>query len=194
MAQGFRNAADQRSVLARDRIADCVGNIHRAGSSRDHRARYFFQEVRIGAGAVFGRELHVVYMTAGQFHCGYGLFQHLLLRLLQLVFEVDLAGGDEGVDARALGMLQRGCRPLHIQSAAARQGRYLCPGELAAYGADRLVVAFGGDREPGFQNVHSEFDKLTRHAQLFRYRHAAARRLLPVTQRGVEDIYALAHK
>ena len=48
-------------------------------------------------------------------------------------------------------------------------------------------VAIGGDRESGFDHVHAEAVELLGQVQLFLHIHAAARRLLAVTKRGVED-------
>ena len=69
--------------------------------------RDLFQEIGLGARAVFGGELDVVHVAARQFDRGDGFVEHLLLRLLELVLQVDVAGGDEGVDARPLGVRQR---------------------------------------------------------------------------------------
>ena len=107
---------------------------------------------------------------------------------------MNVAGGDEGVDARALGVLERLGGALHVQRAAARQRRHLRPGELAADRVDGFEIAFGGDGEAGFQDVHAEFHQLARHPQLFRNGHAAARRLFAVPQRGIEDVYSVAHE
>src|ERR1035438_8504054 len=57
---------------------------------------------RGGARAVFGRKLHVVHVAASQFHGGHGLLQHLLLRLLELVFPIGSARGIPGRCARRL--------------------------------------------------------------------------------------------
>ena len=83
---------------------------------------------------------------------------------------------------------------LHIERAAAGQRGHLRPGELAADRVDGFEIAFGGDREAGFQDVHAQLHQLPGHAQFFRYGHAAAGRLLAIAQRRVEDVYAIAHK
>jgi hypothetical protein len=51
----------------------------------------------------------------------------------------------------------------------------------------RVEVAIGGDGEPGLDHVHAKAVELLGQAQLFLHIHAAARRLLAVTKRGVED-------
>ena len=55
----------------------------------------------------------------------------------------------------------------------------------------RLPIAARGDREAGFDDVDAELGERLRDAQLFRLRHAAARRLLAVAQRRVEDQHTI---
>src|SRR5579864_3397843 len=54
-------------------------------------------------------------------------------------------------------------------------------------GLHRLEVAIRGNREPGFNHVHTQPVELTGHAQLLLHIHAATRRLLPIPQSGVEN-------
>src|SRR5208282_1531305 len=48
-------------------------------------------------------------------------------------------------------------------------------------------VAIGGDGESGLDHVHAQAVELLGQVQLFLHIHAAARRLLAVTKRGVEN-------
>ena len=111
-----------------------------------------------------------------------------------LLSQMDVAGGDKGVDARPPGFRQALRGAFHVERAAARQGRHLRPRKLAAYRIHGLEIALAGDGKAGFQNVHAEFDELLRHAQLFGNRHAAAGGLLAVAQSCIENVYAVAHK
>ena len=116
----------------------------------------------------------------------------LALRLLQLVLEVDVAGGQEGVDARraVLGLLQRLGGALDVERRAARQRRHL-DGHLG--GSPRCTASKSpvrGDGEPRLQDVHAQLGELVRHAHLLGHGHAAAGRLLAVAQGGVEDVDA----
>ncbi len=194
IAQRLDDAADQRAVFLGRRVADGIGNVDRARSGGDHRLRDLLQEIGIGARAVLRRKFDVVDVAASQFDRGHGFVEHLLLGFLELVLEVDIAGGDEGVDARALGMRQGLGGALHIERAAARQRGHLGPGKLAADRIDGFEIAFAGDGEAGFEDIHAELHQLARHGQLFRYGHAAAGRLLAIAQRRVENIYAIAHR
>ena len=113
-------------------------------------------------------------MAPSQLDCGYGLVEHLLLGLLELVLEVNIAGGDEGVNARTLGVFQRGGGALDIEGTGTGQGSDLHPGILAADGVHGFKVAIGGDRETGFQDIDAELHQLAGHAKLLGNRHAAS--------------------
>ena len=76
------------------------------------------QIIGIGAGGVFGGEFDVVDVAPRQFDGGDCLVQHLLPGFLQLVLQMNIAGGDKGVDARALGVFQRLGRAFDIEREA----------------------------------------------------------------------------
>ena len=82
---------------------------------------------------------------------------------------------------------------LHVERAAAGQRGHLRPRELAAHRVHGFEIAFGGDGEAGFQDVHAQLHQFAGHAQLLGNGHAAAGRLLAVAQRRVENVYAVAH-
>src|SRR6185503_5666856 len=54
-------------------------------------------------------------------------------------------------------------------------------------GAHGIALAGRGHGEPGLDDVHAQPLELLRNPQLLRRGHAAPRRLLSVSQRGVED-------
>src|SRR5439155_8861086 len=193
VAQRFDDAADQRAILARSRIADRVGNVYRAGARGDHRFRYPFQIIRIGARAIFRRELDVIYITARQLDRGHGVIEHLFLRLLELVLQVDVAGRDERMDARAPGMLERSRGSFHVERAGTGQSGHRHPVERAADRIDGFEVNVRRNGKTGLENVHAQLHQLVGHAGRLGDRHAAAGRLLAIAQRGVENIDAVAH-
>ncbi len=190
-ARAIRPISD--AVLLRRRIAHGIRNVDCAGAGGDHRPRDLFEETRLRARAVFRRELDVVHMLPRQLDRRHRLVQHLLLGLLQLVLQMDLAGGDEGVDARPLRVRQRPGGPFHIERTAARQGGDVGPREFAADCVHRFEIAFGSDRESRFEDVHAEFHQLARHPQFLRDGHAAAGRLLAVAECRIENVYAITH-
>jgi hypothetical protein len=106
---------------------------------------------------------------------------------------MNVAGGDKRMDARAPGILERIGRSQDVPAIRARQCRDAHPGELARHRVHCFGVALRGNRESRFQDVHAQFHQLRRHAELLRNGHATAGRLLPVTQRGVEDVDPIGH-
>src|SRR5208282_40022 len=115
------------------------------------------------------------------------LLQALLAGDAQLVLQMNVTGCQKNVDARARGSLQSLPGAVHVAGTSASQASddgTPHRGGDALYGFE---VAIGGDREPGLDHVHAEAVELLGQSQLFLNIHAAARRLLAVTKRGVED-------
>src|SRR5262249_26089628 len=83
---------------------------------------------------------------------------------------------------------------LHVERTGARQRCHMDPRELAADRIYRLKVTIGRDGKTGLEHIHTQIGQFTSHTQLFRYAHAAPRRLLPIAQRCIEDIYPAAHE
>ena len=97
------------------------------------------------------------------------------------------------MNAGAAGMLQCARSAFHIQRAGARQSRHGHPGKLTADGVHGFEIAVRRDGKASFENVHAELHQFAAMRSLLGYRHAAARRLFAVAQRGVKDLYAVAH-
>ena len=100
---------------------------------------------------------------------------------------MNVGGCEKNVDARVRGSLQRLPGPVHVaRTSAGQTGDDGTPhrGRDALYGFE---VAIGGDGESGLDHVHAEAVELLGQVQLFRHIHTAARRLLAVTKRGVEN-------
>ncbi len=98
---------EHRRVLVRHRVADGVGHVDRGRALVERDLDHLGHELHVRARAVLGRELHVVGVLARVRHGGARLALHVLARRLELALDVDVAGRDEGVDARALGVLDR---------------------------------------------------------------------------------------
>ncbi len=81
---------------------------------------------------------------------------------------------------------------LNVLTPAASERGYSRPAYLARHHSYRLEVAVGRDRESRLNDVDPQALKLLRHAQLLGGIHAAARRLLPITQGGVEYLYVFS--
>src|ERR1700686_906656 len=115
------------------------------------------------------------------------LLQAFLTRDAQLVSQMNVGGCQKNVDARARGSLQR--LPCTVNVAGASTSEASDDG-TPQRGGDTLhgfEVAVGGDWESGLDHIHAEAVELLGQAQLFLHFHTAARRLLAVAKRGVED-------
>ena len=181
ISQSLDDPRDQSAILFGDRKPYRVRKIHGPGAGSDYRARYLLQVIRIGPGGIFGRKFHVIAVFASEPHRGHGFVQNLLARFLQLVLQVNVAGGDEGMDARAPRVLERIGRRQDVAAVGSGQRRHAHPRKFARHRVHRFRIALRGDRKPGFENIHAQLHQLGRHAEFFRHGHAAARRLLPVT-------------
>ena len=115
--------------------------------------------------------------------------------MCSFAFEVQVGGGDEGVDAAALRRgVQRLAGPVDVVAAAAGQrgddGRRSSRGDRP----HGLGVGLGGDREARFDHVHAERVELPGELQLLGHAQREPGRLLAVAQRRVEDGDAVCHE
>ena len=126
-------------------------------------------------------------------HRGHGLLQDLFPALLELVLEMDVGGGDEGVDAGLAGLLHRLPGRVDIRRLGPGQGGDLRPPDLPGHGFHRFEVPPGGEGKPGLDDVHVQELQLPGNLQLFVHIEAGPGGLLAVPERGVEDIYFFGH-
>ena len=122
-ASGTRVAQhrDQLEIFLRRRIAHRVGNIDRGGARPDRQFHAAAEEIALGAGGVLGAPFHIVGEVARARDRRADRIEHRVRAHLQLVLHMDRAGGDEGVDARTLGALERFAGAVDILEAGARQ-------------------------------------------------------------------------
>ena len=185
----------RRAELVGDGVADRVGDVDGGGAGVDHGLEDAQQELRVGPGGVLGAELDLrvgaqglaaVANPAGRLH------ERLLAVEVQLVHEVDVAGGDEDVQVRPLGDADGLHGALRIAVAAASQGRHGHAAGLPRDAVHGVPVARRGGREAGLDDVDVEADQLARDLDLLLGRQRRTRRLLPVAQGRVEDTDAPA--
>ena len=178
---------DQREIFLRHRVADGVGDVDGGGAGIDGGLHAAAEEILLGAGCVFRRPLDVVGVAARARDLRDHHLEDLVRLFLELVFHVHRRGGDEGVDALALGrldglgaavdVLERGARE------AADHGILRALGDLVHGGE----VAFRGDREAGLDDVDAHGVEELGDLELLLMRHGRAGTLLAVAQGGVED-------
>ena len=141
----------------------------------------FGQESLVGAGGVLRAELDVLAERIGVGHHFLDLLQSLGFGYLKLVLEVDVAGGEENVDAWLAGVFDGFVSGVDVLREASGQARDF---HVACYYAgdrfDGLEVLFGSDWEAGFDDVHVQELKLFGDSQLLRQRHGGAGALFAV--------------
>ena len=177
---------DHLAVLRRDGVADGVRHVDRGGAGVDDGLDHLAEEVRLRAGSVFGAELDVGGVGQGALHALDRALEDFLAAHLQLVVAVDLAGGQEDVDAALRAAGDGLACAVYVRLDAARQTGYDGSLDDLADGLHALEVAGRGDGEAGLDDVHAQPFELLRDHDLLIQRHGAAGRLLAVPQCRVE--------
>ena len=172
-------------VLGR-RVADRVGQVDRRRAMLDGGLDDAAQEVAVAARRILRRELHIVGVAAREADAVHDLLETGLARDAQLALEVEVRGGEEGVNAAAFRGLERPGGFVDVGLAAAGERGDDRPPDFRRDLPGRFRVGRRGDREAGLDDVHAQRIERARHAQLRRHVHREARRLLAVAQRGVE--------
>src|SRR5436190_3255221 len=85
IAQRLHDGADHGAIFVRRGEAYRVRNVDGPRASGDHGFGDFFQKLRLGAGAVLGRKLHVVYVVPRELYRRHRFVEHLVLGLSELV-------------------------------------------------------------------------------------------------------------
>src|SRR5262249_48116065 len=104
------------------------------------------------------------------------------------MLDVDVGGRDEGVDARALRVLDRTPGGVDVRLVRAREPADRRPLDVARDLLHGLEVTGRGDREAGLDHVDAEPRELLRNLDLLLRVERDPRRLLAVAQRRVEDV------
>ena len=178
---------DGFAKLMRDRVAYGIRDIDGARAGINSLLNDAAEEVDLGTAAIFTGELHITTQVAGALDRMHGLFDHLIRWQAQLVFHMNGAGGNEGVDTSGVGIDQGFGSSIDI--------RIHCPGQTA-HGAVldglgntlyRFEVAGASNREAGFNHVHPQFFQCLGDPQLLFPGHGCTRALLAIAQGGIEN-------
>src|SRR5581483_8948372 len=176
--------------LVRLRVADGVRDVDdpRAGARRG--LVDGDEEVDVRARRVLGRELDLV----GVLHRARdGLLRALDARAAvdaELALEMDVARGDEDVDARAVGARERLRGRVDVTLGRARErGDGRATPDFARDRGDGRGFAGRRRGEARLDHVDAEVRERVREAELRRRRKARARRLFAVAEGRVEDLY-----
>ncbi len=197
------DGANQRAELLRHGIARGVRNVDDGGAGVDDGLEHLEQVGRIGAAGVFGVELDVVGVLAGQLdrvdrhlhELGPLLRQRLAVLLVpELAHDVDVRDADPGVDARALGLGQRFAAGLDIARHRAGQGADDGALDLAGDELHGLEVLRRRGRIARLDDVDVQPRQLPGDGQLLPASETGAGRLLAISQRRVEYSHLIGHR
>ena len=182
--------ADQVSRFNRRCIANCVGNVDRAGPGLDRDFDRAAQIIPLGAGGIHWRPLHVVTQVAGMGHGLVDTIRHLILVEIR-DRPVKGRGADKGVDARLRSTFHRLPAAVDILDVGACQpadhGIFRVLGNLA-HGAE---ITFRGDGKAGLDDIDAHIIQQPGNLELFGMGHGGAGGLLAIAQSGVKNHYTL---
>ena len=109
-AHVLHKVRDTATELGGKRVPRGVGDVDDGRARIDDTLDDLHEEIVVGATGVLSVELHVVHVFLGIAHAVLGALETLVLGDAQLVVQMARAHADAGVDARALGILERlGC-------------------------------------------------------------------------------------
>ena len=181
------NFFEERLVLGGRGVADGVRDVDGGGAGLDGDVDHLDEEVDVGAGAVLGGELDVVGVAAGEANALADLVDGLGARDAELGLEVQVGGGEEGVDAVLLRGLNGTGGGLDVLALAAGERGDAGAADLFGDCVDGVEVALRGDGKAGFDDVDAQRGELVRHTELLVVVHGAAGRLLAVAEGGVKE-------
>ena len=185
---------DARAKVPRHVVSRGIGNVD-DGSARLHRRLDDAnEELLIRASSVLGIELNIVHKIASKLNGMNCALDSLVLGKMQLVTQVGRRNAQTGMDARALGALQRLSGHLDVLIHGARQA---ADGASVTGNLSDLVngfeVAGARNGKTSLDDVDVHAHKLTRDDELFLGVHACAGRLLAIAQGGIEDCDFAGH-
>ena len=184
------DAGDQLTEFRRSGIAHGVGDVDGGSAGADGGLNHLMHIFRIAATGVLTGELDVVDEGAGVGHHLAGDLQHLGAGFAQFVLQVDVAGGDEGVDATAGRWSNRlGAGPDVAGGGAGQAADHRARGGADRVGdaLDGVEITAAGEGEASLNDVDPKAGELLGNGQLLLQIQAGAGRLLAIAEGGVED-------
>ena len=123
-AQPGANLAKHFAVVVRSRISNRVRQIDDRCAGFNRRQNNLAKIVDIRAAGVFGGKFDFVAVLPAEPHHFRDLFERLLARGAQFVFQVQVRSGEENVQAGFCGRLETAQRRFYVLLARAGQSRY----------------------------------------------------------------------
>ena len=187
----FAQRPEEGPVFLGQGVAGRVRHVDGARPRLDRRREDLDEVVGIAPRGVLGGELDVVEVSLGAADRPHRSVEHLRAAHHQLVLQVDVGGGDEDVDARSLGVLDRADGTVDVLLARASEREHDRAGHHLGHASHGIEVALGGGGEAGLDDVHAQMLELAGDHELLLHVHGGARRLLPVAERRIEDLDAV---
>src|SRR5688572_27864353 len=157
---------DQQTVFFGRAVVDSIRKIDGRGAFIDDRFGHLRKKIDFRTAGIFGRELHVIAKRP----CVTDTFsrrgQRLFSSLVEFVFEMDVTGGEEDMDASLVGSFEGLGAAVDVFLYASCQARDYRRTYLRRYAAYGFEIAFRCDGKAGLENIDIELFELTRHAQL----------------------------
>ena len=167
--------------------ADRVRDVDGRGAFPDGSLTAGDHEVRVRAGGVLWRELHVLRVAAGPPDRLDDRAHHFLGGHPEHPLHVDRGGALEDVDTMTVGVADRVVGPVDVIGQAAGQRSDHRPSHVLCDLGDTVEVAVGGRREAGFYDIDPQLGQLPGYGQLLVGGQGDSGRLLAVAQGGIED-------
>ena len=180
---------DQGAKFRWNRVARCIRHIDHFGSGADHFAEHLHQKIRIAARRILSRELDIIHELLSMAHSLHGGFDNLLPRHSQLVFQVDIRRGNEGVDARVFGVFHRFQGPVDVPFLGTCETNDPRPADLLTYSAYRVEVTVRRGGKSRFDHIDAKLLQLAGNNYFLFNGHARAGRLFAIAERGIENLY-----
>src|SRR5262249_54027276 len=144
-----------------------IRNIDCYSSFANGRFHDLTEVVQVTAPRVFGGKLNVLTERSGETYSFGCLLEHLLATPLEFVLKMDIGGCYKSMNAWFGGMVESFPGPANVQLGGASQGGYRNASNFLGYLPHRFKVAFRGNGEAGFDDVHTQRLELPRHLELF---------------------------
>ena len=121
------------------------------------------------------------------------MLEDFLAGLAQLVLEVNVGGGEKGVNPRPGRAFHRSPGAIDIELGGAGQSGNNGPADFSGNRLNGFEVTLRGNGKARLQDIGAQALELPGHLELLRQIHAASGRLLPIAQCRVKNLYFVRH-
>ena len=178
---------NQIVVLARRQITGGIRNVDGIGAGLDCRVDNAAQEIPIRTGCVLSRELDVVQKLLGVRHMVTNALENLFRAHLQLVLHVNRRSCQKYVNARINSFLDCAPSGVNVLLNTARQRAYGRILDGMCNGCNCSGITRGCNGKACLHNINAQSFQLTSYLNFLAQVHAAAGRLLAISQGRIKN-------